>query len=192
MTNLPANPLQNLLKRAAQSLPTTTGKVAVQQERIDRRRGAVVLLADISGSMSESAGERRKIDLLRDAIAASTQSAPARLFVFSSGVREVQSIPEPEGSTNLAGALRTVQQVDPGVTLVISDGHPDNDGAALEVARTYRGAIDVLYIGPAGDSAAIEFMRALAKAAGGDVRMYDLARLGSAQMLLTHIAGLLR
>ena len=35
--NLPANPLQGLLKRAAQTQPATTGKVATQQERIDLR-----------------------------------------------------------------------------------------------------------------------------------------------------------
>ena len=191
--NLPANPLQGLLKRAAQTLPATTGKVAVQQERIDRRRGQSIILADISASMGSYAnGDRRKIDILREAIAAVTQNSPARLFVFSKSVRAVHAIPEPENNTALAPALLHVQQFDPGVTLVISDGQPDNAKDALDVARTFRGAIDVLYIGPESDAKAIAFMRQLAAAAGGEVRVHDLAKLGNTRQLIGHIAGLLR
>lgn len=193
MSNLPANPLQNILKQAAQTLPAITGKVAIQQERIDRRRGQVVVLADVSASMGgPAAGDKRKIDVLREAIASATQNTPARLFVFSATTREVQSVPEPENNTNLAQALREVQRLDPGVTLVISDGQPDNARAALDVASTFRGAIDVLYIGNDKDYAAISFMQQLAKVGGGDVRVHDVARLGNAQQLIAHIAGLLQ
>lgn len=193
MSQLPVNPLQGLIKRAAQTLPATTGKVAVQQDRIDRRRGQVVILADISASMGgPAAGDKRKIDILRDAIVGVTQSTSARVFVFSNTAREVHAIPEPENNTNLAGALLHVQRLDPGVTLVISDGQPDNEKAALDAARQFRGVIDVLYIGPESDHAAINFMKRLAAAAGGDVRTHDVARLGNSQQLLGHIAGLLR
>ncbi len=193
MNNLPANPLQHIIKRAASALPATTGRVAVQQARIDRRRGQVVILADISASMgSPAGGAQRKIDVLREAVAGAMRQVGAKLFVFSSDVREVQGIPEPENNTNLARALEEVRKLDPGVTLVISDGQPDNKSAALAVARQFRGAIDVLYIGPETDGAAIEFMKRLAAAAGGDVRTHDVARLGSAQQLLGHIAGLLK
>lgn len=193
MSNLPANPLQGILKRAAQALPVTTGKVAVQQERIDRRRGQVVILADISASMGASApGGQRKIDVLRQAVVGATLQVPARLFVFSQATREVHAIPEPEHNTNLAAALQAVRPLDPGVTLVISDGQPDNAAAALEAARQFRGAIDVLYVGPESDTAAIQFMQQLARVGGGDVRVHDVARLGNAQQLLGHIAGLLR
>jgi Mg-chelatase subunit ChlD len=193
VSNLPANPLQNILKRAAQTLPATTGKVAQEQERLERRRGQVVILADISASMAGPAwGGQRKIDILREAVAGALQQASARLFVFSGGVREVRTVPEPEDNTNLAGALLSAQELDPGVTLVISDGHPDNAAAAIEVAQKFRGVIDVLYIGPETDSAAISFMKRLAAAAGGDMRTHDVARLGGAHQLLGHIAGLLR
>lgn len=193
MNNLPANPLQGLLKRAAQTLPATTGRVAAQQERIDRRRGQAVILADISASMGGPAwGGQRKIDVLREAVAGAMRQAAARLFVFSADVREVRDVPEPEHNTNLAAALRAARQLDPGVTLVISDGQPDNAAQALEEARQFRGVIDVLYIGPESDRPAIEFMKRLAAAAGGDVRTHDVARLGNAQQLLGHIAGLLK
>lgn len=193
MNNLPVNPLQGLLKRAAQTLPANTGKVAAQQERIDRRRGQAVILADISASMGGPAwGGQRKIDVLREAVAGAMRQAAARLFVFSADVREVRDVPEPEHNTNLTAALRAARQLDPGVTLVISDGQPDNAAAAIEEARQFRGVIDVLYIGPERDRAAIEFMKRLAAAAGGDVRTHDVARLGNAQQLLGHIAGLLK
>jgi len=191
--NLPVNPLQSIIKRAAATLPADTGKVSVQQTRIDRRRGQVVILADISASMGSPAwGAQRKIDVLREAVAGAMRQAAARLFVFSSDVREVKSIPEPENNTDLARALDAVRALDPGVTLVISDGNPDRQDKALEAARQFRGVIDVLYIGPESDRAAIEFMKRLAAAAGGDVRTHDIARLGNAQQLLGHIAGLLR
>ena len=193
MSNLPVNPLQSIIKRAANTLPVVTGRVAVQQERIDRRRGQVVILADISASMGGPAwGGQRKIDILREAVAGALRQAAARLFVFSADVREVRDVPEPENNTNLAAALRAARQLDPGVTLVISDGQPDNAAQAIEEARQFRGVIDVLYIGPENDRAAIEFMKRLAASAGGSVRTHDVARLGSAQQLLGHIAGLLK
>ena len=193
MTNLPENPLQNILKSAALTLPVSTGKVAVHQARIDRRLGEVVILSDISASMGSTAwGGQRKIDMLREAVAAVMKRSAVRLFVFSNNVREVTAVPEPEHNTNLARALLHVRTLDPGVTLVISDGQPDNAGAAIDAAKDFRGAIDVLYIGPENDSAAIAFMKRLAAAAGGEVRVYDLAKLGDSKVLIGHIAGILK
>lgn len=186
-----SNPLQSIIKKAASTLPTTTGKVAVQQGRIDRRRGQTVILADISGSMESAAGDgRRKIDVLRDAVAAAR--GQAKLVAFSARPREVESIPEPEANTDLAAALEYVRASDPGVTLVISDGEPDNQGKALAVAGSFRGAIDVLYIGPESNTAAIAFMRRLASMAAGDVVINDIAGMGGVRMLQRQIAGLLQ
>lgn len=194
MNNLPVNPLQGILSCAARTLPATTGKVAVQQARLERRRGTVVVLADISASMGSPAwGGQRKIDVLREAVDGALMHQPhAKLFVFSANIRECKAIPEPEHNTNLAAALREVCKLDPGITLVISDGQPDNEKLALEAARQFRGVIDVLYIGPQSDHAAIDFMKRLATVAGGEVRTHDVARLGNARQLQGHIAGLLR
>ena len=193
MNQLPSNPLQSLLGRAAQTLPATTGKVAMQQRRIDRRAGKIVILADVSDSMGGPAsGGQRKIDVLREAVGVAMRSSPALLYVFSASVRESTGIPEPESSTNLAQALREVHKLDPGVTLVISDGQPDNKQLAIDAAKMFKGAIDVLYIGPESDLAAISFMKRLAKAADGHFRTYDVARLGNSPALLGHIAGLLK
>ena len=184
------NPLQSVIKRAGQTLPAQTGKTATQQAKIERRRGSNVILADVSASMSSIiSGGKRKVDLLREAIQATQGSA--RLFAFSAGAREVTAIPEPESNTNLALGLKAVQVLDPGTTLVISDGEPDNERAALEVARSFRGVIDVLYIGPASNTRAIDFMMRLANAAGGKLVVNDVAREKEARLLEHHIIKLL-
>lgn len=50
----------------------------------------------------------------------------------------------------------------------------------------------MLYVGPESDHAAIAFMRRLAAAAGGDVQVHDMGKIGSVRQLQTRIAGLLR
>lgn len=185
-----ANPLQALVKKAALTLPANTGSTALQQARIDKRAGEVVILADVSGSMeSPAAGGRRKIDVLRDAVGAARGGA--RLVAFSRAAREVQQIPEPESSTDLAAGLEFARRFDPGVTLVISDGEPDSESDALAVARQFRGAIDVLYIGLESNTHAIDFMRRLAAASGGTVTINDVATPAGVRMLQQRIAGLL-
>lgn len=186
------NPLQRLIAKAGSTLPTTTGRVATQQARLDRRQGEVVILADISHSMESIAwGQRRKIDVLREAVEAAQERQPARLIAFSAQPREVQRIPEPESSTNLTAALQAALRYNPGVTLVISDGQPDNERSALAIAAQFRGVIDVLYVGPDMDRAAIGFMRRLAAAAGGEMVSNDISSQAGAQRLLACIAGLL-
>ncbi len=132
---------------------------------------------------------RRKIDILRDAVDAAR--GPARLIAFSRTAREVEQIPEPESNTDLVAGLALAKSLDPGTTLLISDGEPDNEAAALALARTYRGAIDVLYIGSADNFRAIDFMRRLASAAGGGVTLNDITARDGARLLQQRIAGLL-
>lgn len=174
-------------------MPTTTGKVAAQQAKIDRRQGETLILADISGSMDAPAwGSVTKLDVLREAVGTIMKRQPCRLLVFSKSVREVTQIPAAtESNTNLAAALRAAQLHDPGVTLVISDGQPDNPCEALNVAATFRGTIDVLYVGPDSDGAAISFMKQLASAAGGIAEVNDIGSAAGSQKLLSCIVGLL-
>nr|WP_308006628.1 hypothetical protein [Xanthomonas albilineans] len=184
------NPLQSLVKKAAQTLPATTGKTAIQQAKLDRRSGTTVILADVSSSMESVAEDgRRKIDILRDAVDAAR--GRARLIAFSRTVRQVEQIPEPEANTDLAAGLAFAKSLDPGTTILISDGEPDNESAALAQARNFRGAIDVLYIGPEANARAIDFMRRLAAAAGGSVTINDITAPGGVRLLQQRIAGLL-
>lgn len=187
-----ANPLQTLIQRAAKTLPATTGKVAAQQARIDRRQGKYVILADISASMEAPAwGTLRKIDVLREAVAAALQRTTAHLIAFSRDAQEVETIPEPDANTDLAKGLLAARAYTPGVTLVISDGQPDDPARALAIARKFRGAIDVLYVGPDSDAAAIAFMRQLAAAAGGEVIVNDISQPGGAKQLTNRMLYLL-
>jgi hypothetical protein len=177
------NPLQRILANAAATLPVTTGRVALEAARIDRRRGGVVILADVSQSMDSPAwGVLRKIDVLREAVDMTMRRSACTLIAFSAAAVEVQHIPEPDANTDLAAGLRAAQSHDPGVTLVISDGQPDDDAAALAVARSFRGVINVLYVGPDSDAAAIAFMRRLAAAADGDVSVNDIRGVDAARL----------
>ena len=74
------------------------------------------------------------------------------------------------GGTNLAGALDFAKVADvPGMRfVVISDGIPDDERAALAVARRYKNRIDTVYVGPEGDDeGGAAFLRKLSAASGG-------------------------
>jgi hypothetical protein len=70
--------------------------------------------------------------------------------------------------TNLTGALRFVQAADgTGIRfVVISDGQPDDESAALDVARQFTSRIDTVYIGPEGGTGRA-FLQRLARESGG-------------------------
>ena len=166
------NPLAGLIKSAAKSLPATTGETAKFEARLNDNSGAVVILADVSGSMSEFAGASRKIQILQDALAVTMPMLPgARLWAFSAVAREVtpETLPNPSGGTALDRAFDAVSALRPAKTVVISDGQPNDAAAALVAAKGVTGVIDVIYCGPDGDMEAIAFMRALAKQGLGTV-----------------------
>jgi hypothetical protein len=140
------------------------------------------LLLDVSGSMShrEGASERRRIDLLAEALTQTLPAVPgARVLTFSHTVQELAgweprrfTLPEPAGGTALHAALEAVARLVPRPErlLLISDGEPDDPQAALTAARGLRPMmINALFVGDDRDAAAKGFMRALA-IAGGDPR----------------------
>lgn len=189
------NPLQALVKTAGAQLPTKTGTVDRFAERLHRTDGPQILLADVSGSMDAPAwGDRRKIDVLREAVSQVRGQGTYRLITFSSAATDnVTEIPEPSGSTHLDLGLAAAAQHKPRSTLVISDGQPDDEKAALAEAERVTGRIDVLYVGPDGDRAAMDFLRRLARAGCGEFRCNDLAKAGQpalastiGQLLLEH------
>lgn len=56
--------------------------------------------------------------------------------------------------------------------IVISDGEPNNEESALEVAKTYKNKIDTVYVGPEGGDGQA-FLKRLAKASGGQTVTAD-------------------
>jgi hypothetical protein len=172
------NPLAQIVAQAAKTLPATTGSTASYAER--RTVSLRLIVADVSGSMASNAwGGRRKIDILRETLIPYTG---VKCIAFSSGARLVSPIdlPEPDGGTNLRGALIMAAGL-PNITdiLVVSDGQPDDENAALRAASALKVRIDALYIGPDTDAAAINFMRRLAMAGSrpGQSITHDLTRV---------------
>jgi hypothetical protein len=187
-----ADPLQALIAAAAKAAPIT-GEVARHQARADAASAAGsarVVIADVSSSMAEMAGASSKITLLRDAL---TGQRFDRLVAFAARPVEVASaelLPLPCGSTALHLAIAHAARWSPGRTLVISDGQPDSESMALESTAQLSGVIDVLYIGPEDDAAAIAFMTRLARAGSGRCAVNDLSKTGGA-MLRHGIAAML-
>jgi uncharacterized protein (DUF58 family) len=184
-----SNPLQSLLAGAARSLPATTGDTGRFRARLEGAGRGVAILADVSSSMDERAGGRRKVEILAEALAGLWPDlAGARLIAFGSTAAEVPSpdeLPPPSGGTALHLALDAAATSRPGKTVVISDGRPDSEPAALDAAGRLPGVIDVIYCGPDSDRRAIAFMYALARRGCGRVFIRDIARdpslrLGSA------------
>jgi len=183
------NPLQALIAGASKSLPATTGQTERFRARIEGAGAGVVILADVSSSMDERSGRRSKIQVLAEALDGLWAELPgARLIAFGSTASEIASpaeLPSPSGGTALHLALELAALSRPAKTVVISDGRPDHESAALAVADRLSGVIEVVYCGPDSDQQAIVFMYRLARAGGGRVFIRDVVRdpslrLGSA------------
>ena len=166
------NPLAAAIALAGK-LPTTTGATARARERRD---APVVVLADVSSSMAEHAGARRKIDILQDALAA--LDAPA-IIAFASQAHALAAgarLPEPYGGTAMHLAFDVANQSGAKRLVVISDGIPDDRTKAFAAADQTGATIDVIYCGPDDDREAIAFMTALATRAGGRMASRNLSR----------------
>lgn len=169
------NPFAGILK-AASALPAETGATARFQRRLAATGSGVVVLADVSASMGDRAGSRRRIDVLREALVG---APPARLIAFASEPIEIDEparLPAPAGGTALHLALDLAATLRPVRTLVISDGEPDSEDLALEAAERVPGTIDVIYCGPEENQRARDFLARLARAGAGRYTAHDLAR----------------
>jgi hypothetical protein len=188
MSNALTNPLQALIQQAAKQTPATTGETERYRQRYASAGERIILVCDTSGSMAESAGAKRKIDHLHEALDAVIEgmSHPGPvpvLIAFDSVAREIGSpsaLPAPSGGTALHLALRAAAGHRPRQTLVISDGRPDSETEALVAAAALPGRIDVVYCGPDTDTQAIAFMRRLAGVGCGRVIVHDIRRHAAA------------
>lgn len=188
MSRAIVNPLAVAVAAAAR-LPQTTGATARAQAR--RERGGM-LLVDVSGSMGEMAGARRKVDILGEALAWTLAEMPGMDRVAFAAVprplRADEPLPEPAGGTAMHLALRHARSEQAGHVMVISDGAPDDKAVALSEARAIvqSGAtISTLYVGRDEDRTAIAFMAELASLGGGRACRHDIVRLGSARLAQT-------
>lgn len=135
---------------------------------------SVVICADISGSMQGA-----KIGRLRIELSKLWPEIKARLIVFNYDAMWIdgpEDLPMPEGGTNIAAALNLAATVWPSEVIVISDGLPQNEQAALNSAARLPGTISVLFVGNDDDYKGAEFMRHLALVGGGMYAHRDLAK----------------
>lgn len=150
-------------------------KIALNFEKLDLHKEDVrkkrLFVLDVSGSMDDKIGGKRKINHLRDVMA---KYPDAKILCFSSNIKkasDTQSIPDPGGSTNLGGAFKyiidNIMKIDaPERLVLVSDGEPDDERYAIEQAKHLSLPIDIIFIGEK-DSRGNRFMHQLATAAGG-------------------------
>lgn len=135
----------------------------------------VVVIVDTSGSMGslDAPGGRSRYDQACIELANLQETMPGKIGVISFADK-VMFCPNGQpfnfrGMTDLEAALQFAKVADvPGGMrfIVISDGEPNDPGAALKVAKTYANKIDTIYVGPQYGEG-LDFLRRLAAASGG-------------------------
>lgn len=148
-----------------------------------------VILCDTSGSMhtKDSRGGRSRYEVALEELAQLQNANPGKLAViaFSDTTVFVPTGQPPllSGGTDLAGALRFAKMADTGDMkfIVISDGQPDDEQAALQAAAQFKGRIDCVFVGREDDQPARAFLERLAKRSGGQAVLADKAQQLAAQ-----------
>lgn len=146
------------------------------------QNSSTCLLLDVSGSMSdrveregtEDGMDPRKIDLLFQAIRETPECAGLKAYAFGSSCHPLETIPEsdtyePHGGTNMAGAFDTAKAAGFFNAIIITDGAPDSEQAALNSAAGMR--LGIIYVGP---SPMPSFLERLAAATDGTFQIADL------------------
>jgi Mg-chelatase subunit ChlD len=163
-------------------------------------RVEAVLVVDVSSSMeTKDAGNfERRVDVARREVAKLQRRMPGKLaivaFNYDASWDPAGKLPEPCGSTNVAGALEYVRDLlGPGAqglkVVVISDGEPDSAEAALAEAALLKAAgatISTVYCGP-DHGHGKGFLNRLASTGGGDLADAELVKAlaDAVQKLLT-------
>ena len=144
-------------------------------------RVKAVLVVDVSSSMDarDAGNHERRVDVARREVAKIQRRQPGQLAIvsFSHDASWDPSgrLPEPSGSTNLAGALEyTRELLGPGAegikVIVISDGDPDSQESAIEEGRLLKAAgasISTVYCG-SDHGHGKAFLNRLASVGGGN------------------------
>lgn len=166
--------------------PGSIGAIAQQQGRsiAESFVGAdVITIVDTSGSMAsgDSRDGLSRYEVANQELANLQRSLPGKIAVVSFS-NDVQFCPGGvpvffNGGTDLVKALVFCKIADvPDMRFIlISDGEPDNPEKCIDIARTYKNRIDVIYVGPEKLPAGREFLNRLAKATGGKTVTADRA-----------------
>ena len=151
-----------------------------------------IVIVDTSASMAtaDSRAGKSRYAVAVEELTRLQADLPGKVAVmsFANQVRfEPGGIPNlPDGSTDLAAALRFVQVADGCVQFfVVSDGEPNDGAAALAVAKQFESVINCVYVGPEGGPGSA-FLAQLAKASGGKsaTAAHGIALAGTVRQLL--------
>ena len=159
---------------------------------VKARTQRALLLVDCSDSMGirVRTGERR-IEALRKVVTTlrETHSVPMAAFGLRGAepVAVVDSVPEPQGGTPLDLAIEFGTEQGATKLVIVTDGEPNSEEAALDAARRFGGPIDVFYIGN-GNDRGFRFCKELAETTGGTCGLSDLG-IGGGQK---ELAGKIR
>lgn len=144
----------------------------------------VIAICDTSGSMQarDSRGGRSRYDVELEELRKLQADLPGKIAIISFS-DDAMFCPGGQplslgGSTNLAKALDFAKVADlPGMRfVVISDGCPDDEQAALRAAAQYKAKIDTIFVGPEQDVlGGLAFLKRLAQASGGQSVTADRA-----------------
>ena len=207
MINEPDAKRNELIKDDGRSLSQLSGsnlslseklRVGLEEVKVKKGLRKKIFLLDVSGSMDEQIDRTTKLAHLKTIM---KNYPAAKKVCFSTDIYATVDkegyancdIPHRAGgSTNLAGAINFLRRLPkrPERVILISDGEPDDDRAALQEAIIFEVPFDIIYIGTKGCRGE-HFMINLAKRTGGkeftiEVEKHDFQRQLSAQ-----IAGLL-
>jgi hypothetical protein len=139
---------------------------------INASTDAPFLLIDTSSSMDESCRPgKTRISALRDVVRTIQGDTPTPMIAFGGPygeeVRFVFDVPEPDGGTPLAQAIALAKRHGATRLVIISDGEPDNNDAAMREAEAFGGRIDVVFVGPEGSMGSF-FLDEMAQKTGGE------------------------
>lgn len=157
--------MRSLAVRGSIASAADAGNITIEEAFL---KCDVVAMVDVSGSMAND----HKFRDACEALERIQDRYPGRVAVlqFSATVRF-----RPDGKLDFEGmgtqmddVLEFARAADvPGMTFIlVSDGYPNDDDAALRVARQYTQPIHTVYIGPEGDEGE-KFLRRLSSMTGG-------------------------
>lgn len=164
-------------------------KIAVAQAFINCE---ILACLDVSPSMTyeDCPGNQKRFKVAANEVARLQAENPGKvgLICWSDGQRFLPGgIAEMFGeSTDVAGLLRYIKKADgAGIKLVIiSDGEPDDDEAAISEAKKFKSKIHAIYIGPEctcknGTQCGADFLKRLSAATGGQFSNNGTAGIGT-------------
>lgn len=167
---------QSLVRKLEKSLAVGSLSELVRTRQVEN----IWLLLDTSGSMGESiGGGKKRIHGLRETAQALQSERAMPIIQFGNGhepsVITNERIPDPCGGTPMALAIDLAIAQKAGRIVIISDGCPDSQGAAMESAARFGGRIDVVFVGRPGEYGE-SFLKKLAESTGGESFTGDLSK----------------